>query len=301
MPGKIFFGLNDLARRLGHAAQHADISKRFAAGHQQVFDELHALPVWKRKLLLQEQGRAVKNRAAATLVHGSLHQFYDLRRFFNTPALRRQHIIQQHDHRLPFQHGAFLVIPYQPIQVFQPALFNLIIVLAHLFQVEALVLERMGKLMGHHRTLHLRLIPVEQVHGAGLLVIVAGHLFGKQFDKKTVQIEGTRQEPKFFLHELRALKADAVSIVVEFVADVFFHLWAADDGPLDLFLDRQAGIFAGKTQNLIHRAEKFFGFRRSDLVDFFNRLNFNAVARWRAWRLCGLRTQLRSCRWLRRN
>ena len=54
MPGKIFFGLNDLARRLGHTAKHAGISKRFAAGYQQFFDELHALPVRKRKFLLQE-------------------------------------------------------------------------------------------------------------------------------------------------------------------------------------------------------------------------------------------------------
>ena len=166
-------------------------------------------------------------------------------------------------------------------------LFDLFIVLAHFFQVEALVLQRVSELMGHHRTLHFRLIPVQQIHGARFFVVVAGHLFREQLDEKAVQIKGARQQPEFFFDQLRALKADAVSIVLELVSNVLFHLRPAHDGPLDLFLDRQACIFAGKAQNLIDRPEKFFGFRRSDLMDFFDRLDFNAVGRRRALRLRG--------------
>ena len=130
-------------------------------------------------------------------------------------------------------------------------LFNLFIVLAHFFQVEALVLQRVGKLMGHYRTLHFRLIPVQQIHGARFFVVVAGHLFSEQLDEEAMQVKGAGQQPKFFLDEFRALKADTVSIVLELVSNVLFHLRPADDRPLDLFLDRQACIFAGKTQDLI--------------------------------------------------
>jgi hypothetical protein len=129
-----------------------------------------------------------------------------LRHLFHALALRRQYIIQKHDHCLPFQHsaaaGGILVGAEQLIQVIEPVLFDLFIVLAHFFQVKALVLQRMSKLMGHHRTLHLGLIPVQQVHGAGFFVVVAGHLFGKELDEEAVQIERARQQPKFFLYQL---------------------------------------------------------------------------------------------------
>ncbi len=47
----------------------------------------------------------------------------------------------------------------------------------------------------------------------GLFVVIAGYLLDEQLDEKAVQVKVARQQPEFLLHQLRALKADAVSIV----------------------------------------------------------------------------------------
>ena len=130
-------------------------------------------------------------------------------------------------------------------------LFHRFLVLAHFFQVEALVLQRMRQLMGHYRALHFRLVPVQQVHGARFFIVVTGHLFREQLDEKAVQIKGARQQPEFLFDKLRALKADAVRIILELVPNVLLHLRAAHDGSFDFFLDRQTRVFAGKAQDLI--------------------------------------------------
>ena len=109
-------------------------------------------------------------------------------------------------------------------------LFDLFIVLAHLFQVKALVLQSVCELMGHHRTLHLRLIPVQQVHGARFFVVIAGYLFSEQLDEEAMQVKGTRQQSEFFFDQLRAFKADTVGIILELISDILFYLRAADDG-----------------------------------------------------------------------
>src|SRR5262245_38313624 len=83
-----------------------------------------------------------------------------------------------------------------------------------------------------------------------------------------MEVELSRQEPELFQHKLGTLKADAVHIVLELVADVFFHFLPANHGFLDRALDGQEGVATGKAQDFVGPAKKILGLIRGDLVFF---------------------------------
>ena len=118
--------------------------------------------------------------------------------------------------------------------------------------------------MRQHRTLQIRLHPVEQVHSLGLRVVVARDLFLQQADQKTLQIVIFWQQAKFLQHQLGAPKTLHIFVLGHVLFEIAHHLIAAGETALDLMLDGKRTIFRGKVEDRIHVAEEFFGLLGSD-------------------------------------
>jgi len=134
------------------------------------------------------------------------------------------------------------------------------------FQSERLVLQCVRQFVRQHRTLRVRIHPVQQVHRLGLRVVVSRNLLFEHRHQKGLQIEIARQQPEFLKHHFRALQPLGVLVFFHSFLDKVLHLAAFDEAPLHLRLDRQLRILAGEFQDLVHRLEQLLRLlRRNDL------------------------------------
>jgi len=147
------------------------------------------------------------------------------------------------------------------------------------FQPERLILQRMRQFMRHHRTLRLRSNPIQQIHGLRFRIVVAGHLLTQQLHQKSLQIEVGWKQPEFFQHQLRPAQALRIFVFGHVFFEISHNFIAGGELALDLMLDRQIRIFAGKFQNLIHLAEDLFRFLGRDFLLLLGLCSAGALAR----------------------
>ena len=110
--------------------------------------------------------------------------------------------------------------------------------------------------MCQHRLLLVRLNPVQQVHSLRLVVVEPGNLLRQQGEKKRAQMEIAVKQTELLQHNLRALHTFCAFVLLKFFPKVVIDLIARNQFALHRVLNRQLGIAAGKTQNLIHRAKQ---------------------------------------------
>ena len=131
-----------------------------------------------------------------------------LRRILQRLAHRLQHVIHEHHHGLAFDYGLPRGADLVVLNVLRRDLFLLVEVgvgrLHVFFQIERLVLQRMGQFVRQHRLLLVRAQPVEQIHGLGFGIVVSGDLLFQQRHQKCSQVEVARQQSKFLEHQLGA-------------------------------------------------------------------------------------------------
>jgi hypothetical protein len=109
-------------------------------------------------------------------------------------------------------------------------------------QVDALILESVGKLVRQHRLLRIGRDPIEQIHGFCLAVVVRGNLLVEQLDEERLQMEILVDEAELLEDNFGPLHAFGV-LVVHFPKEILFDFGTRGQVGLHLVLDGQLGIF----------------------------------------------------------
>ncbi len=205
--------------------------------------------------------------------HHAVFQGLDhLRRVLQRQAHRFEHVIHEHDHGLAFDHGLAGGADLVVLDVLRGDFLLLgqigVCRLHIFFEIERLVLQGMGQFVGQHRLLLVDAQPVEKIHGPGFGIVVSRDLLFQQRHQKRPQVEVSGQQPKFLEHQLGAAQALGIFVLAGVLGDIGFHFIAADQLALDLVLDGKQRVFAGKAQNLVHRAEEFLRFLWRNLLLF---------------------------------
>ncbi len=130
---------------------------------------------------------------------------------------------------------------------------------APLVEVDVLVLQGVGQFVGQHGFLLVDADPVEHIHGLGLGVVVGLDLLFQQGQQKGLEVEIAIEQSEFLEHDLAALHALGVLVVVELLIQIAFHGGAGGEPALDLALDGQAGLLRGELEQFVDQSEELLG------------------------------------------
>ncbi len=113
--------------------------------------------------------------------------------------------------------------------------------------------------MRHHGALLLRLDPVQQIHGAGLGIVEAGHLLSEQAQQKGLQVEVAVQQAELLEHQLGTFLALGAFVLVHLLAQDAADLFAGVDHALDRLVVGEMRVLADKSENAVERSQKVCG------------------------------------------
>ena len=120
------------------------------------------------------------------------------------------------------------------------------------FNLEMLVLERMGELVSHNHALIFEGNPVCDVKFVGFGVVETGDLLGEQLDHKRVEVKALRNETKSFGALFVRVPLGGGPVLIHLANHVSTDFLAGAQGLLDGALEREAG-------DLTHLLEDFVG------------------------------------------
>ena len=221
--GLVLFRMENLFRGPGQVGVEA-VHARPSVAPDVVLQESRPLDVGKEQRFLDEGGNLPEDIVAlACVLHLVLLHLHQVRNVQEALPQGLQNVFQHQPQSLPLHHGdaglGGVLVSFHPVQ--QPV------------EVEVLVLERVGQLMGHHRELFPDRHPVGDVQGPGLGVVVSGYLFGEQQDQRPSIIQRVRNQAQ--LHQKAAVELEFLGRVLFSHAgeDVAADLLAASESDVD--------------------------------------------------------------------
>ena len=111
---------------------------------------------------------------------------------------------------------------------------------APLLEVDPLILQGVGQLVGENRLLLVDGHPVEHVHGLGLGIVVGFDLLLEQGQQERLQVEVAVEQAELLQHDFAALQALGAFVFLELLVQVRLHGVARGELALDRALSRAA-------------------------------------------------------------
>ena len=118
--------------------------------------------------------------------------------------------------------------------------------IAPLVEIDALVLEGMGQLVGEDRFLFVDIDPVEKVDGFRFRIVISLDLLFEQRQQKRLEIKVAIEEAEFLENDFAALHALGAFIFIELFAQIAFDCGPRGELALDVAFDGQAGLVGGE-------------------------------------------------------
>ena len=224
--------------------------------------EGEAVGVGEEEGLLEEEGSAGEHGRAFGAGVGGFEAVGDAGDVGDGFAGVAQAEVEEDDHGLAFGDGGsggVLLVGGEALVVFGDVFGDAEGRIAGpLLEVDFLVLEGVGELVGEDGLLVFGGDPIEEVHGFGLVVVEAGDLLGEELEEEGAEVEVAVEQAELFEDQLGALHALGVLVFVELLAEIRGDFGAGDEAALDGVKRGQVGVFADELGDLVDGGEEFF-------------------------------------------